>query len=106
MSKLNLQLFLGVLYSFKGMQTSRKKPASSRFSRTLGAQTYWCGHPPCFLQGVNYDVHGWVGFVYKFSLFEVSLGRSEINCGIIFLYFHIKIAHMTKVIWAIFIDLI
>jgi hypothetical protein len=33
----------------------------------LGAQTYWRGHPLAILQGVNYDVHGWVGFVYMYD---------------------------------------
>lgn len=51
-------------YSFKGMQTSRKillcHALLGRWEHKLiGADTTLA-----FLQGVNYDVHGWVGFVY------------------------------------------
>jgi hypothetical protein len=47
------------------MQTSRFFPALPRWIRTLGAQTSDADTHLAFLQGVNYDVHGRVGFVYK-----------------------------------------
>jgi hypothetical protein len=48
-----------------------RPPARSCLSRAVsdvGSTNCWCGHHPCFLQGLNYDVHGWVG--YFFAIFE------------------------------------
>ena len=63
MPKLNLQLFLGVLYLIRGCRPPEDfllcHDLFGRWEHKLiGADTHLA-----FLQGVNYGVHGRVGFV-------------------------------------------
>ena len=76
MSKLNLQHFLGVLYSFKGMQTSRIFPASTRRIRTLGAQTSDADTHLAFCRALimTYTA-GWVLFIENRLILLCSLER-------------------------------
>jgi hypothetical protein len=67
MPKLNLQLFLGALIMIRYGEC--RPPARSCLSRTVsdvGSTNCWCGRHPSFSQGLNYGVHGWVGyFLYE-----------------------------------------